>query len=140
MAILVAQLEMTNRLFPAWLFPSVSLGLGIAYRSYGDRFWSLLARRSPLVLLTIGGPLLLLVLFGFLRPRPKEIWTYGFLMWLPGLMEFVPGVLSEWWHGYGLPGVAPFIFLIIAILLFLSARLPYIGLWLRRIVCGTGAD
>ena len=30
-----------------------------------------------------GIPALLAGLLGFLRPKPKEIWSYGLLMWVP---------------------------------------------------------
>ena len=37
---------------------------------------------------TWGIPALLAGLFGFLRPKPKEVWNYGLLMWTPRAIRF----------------------------------------------------
>ena len=54
-----------------------------------------------------GAPALLAGLFGFLRAKPKEIWSYGFLMWAPQAIRFgidwaidpAGWFVSFRWHG-----------------------------------------
>ena len=85
--------EMTSKAFHAWLFPILSLAVGLV--EIGLMPW--LGERSiPFLELLLGPPhadsssfpvygipALLAGIFGFLRPKPKEIWSYGFLMWVP---------------------------------------------------------
>lgn len=85
--------EMTRKAFHAWLFPILSLAVGLV--EIGLMPW--IGERSiPFLELLLGPPhadassfpvygipALLAGIFGFLRPEPKVIWGYGFLMWVP---------------------------------------------------------
>src|SRR5579859_8025970 len=88
---------MASRNFRAWIFPILSLALGIGMSLllllwYDDRlvpFMGLLMgppdRNS---VPAFGIPALLAALFGFLRSKPREIWAYGLLMWAPQAIIF----------------------------------------------------
>lgn len=78
----------------ASLFPILSLTVGLGYTVlFGARFIPFLGllefpKGPPYYFLACGVPALLAGLFGFLRARPKEVWSYGFLMWAPQAIRF----------------------------------------------------
>jgi hypothetical protein len=56
-----------------------------------------------------GIPALLADLFGFLRPKPKEIWSYGLLMWMSRAIRFGTDWVMHpggWLRGFALVIVA----------------------------------
>jgi hypothetical protein len=77
-------------------------------------------------------PALLATLFGFLRPKPREIWSYGFLMWAPQVIL----VGGAW--ALGTRGWASGVTLVIAVSALLAGVVgvvaSYAGFALRKIV------
>jgi len=82
-----------TKTFHGFAFPVLSLavgliGIGLMLR-IGERavpFLELLLgppHANSNSFLVYGIPALLAGLFGFLRAKPKEIWSYGLLMWAP---------------------------------------------------------
>jgi hypothetical protein len=82
---------MATKNFRAWTFPMLSLGIGFGMFAllllHDERFIPFMGflmgppDRNSVPAYAI--PSLLATLFGFLRPKPREIWSYGFLMWAP---------------------------------------------------------
>src|SRR5260370_38666980 len=84
---------MSSRVLHAWLFPILSLALGLVWLGcflrFGYRFvpffglllgppdWDFFGNSFP----WLGVPALLAVLFGFMRAKIKEIWSYGLMKW-----------------------------------------------------------
>src|SRR5207302_10125177 len=108
---------MTNKAFHTWLFPILSLAVGLV--GIGLLLW--IGERSiPFLELLLGPPhansssfpvygipALLAGIFGFLRPKPKEIWSYGLLMWTPQAIFGTAGALGPgWFAGFGLVIIA----------------------------------
>lgn len=101
-----------TRAFHAWIYPVLSLAVGLA--GLGFMLW-LGERAVPFLEFLLGpphansssfpvwgAPALLAGIFGFLRPRPKEIWSYGFLMWTPqAIVGVVVAISSGWFSGLG---------------------------------------
>ena len=104
---------MTGKLFHAWwLFPILSLAVGLVWLGCFMRFgYQFVAPFFGLLLGTpegnffpgLGVPALLAGLFGFLRAKPKEIWSYGFLTWAPQTIFGAAWATSRGWlAGHGL--------------------------------------
>lgn len=108
---------MTSKALHAWLFPILSLAVGLT--GIGLMLW--IGERSiPFSELLLGPPhadsnsfpvygvpALLAGIFGFLRPRPKEIWSYGFLMWAPqATVGAALAISAGWLSGLGLVIIA----------------------------------
>ena len=75
---------MTRKAIHAWVFPTLSLAVGLGYTLwFGARFVPFLGLLMDSTeansFLACGVPALLAGIFGFLRPKPKEIWSYGLL-------------------------------------------------------------
>ncbi|PYV55123.1 MAG: hypothetical protein DMG96_27875 [Acidobacteria bacterium] len=131
---------MTNKAFHTWLFPILSLAVGLV--GIGLLLW--IGERSiPFLELLLGPPhansssfpvygipALLAGIFGFLRPKPKEIWSYGFLMWMPQATVGAALAISRgWFAGFGLVIIAScFLAAIVGVLA------SYAGFALRRVV------
>ena len=131
---------MTNKAFHTWLFPVLSLAVGLV--GIGLMLW--IGERSiPFLELLLGPPhansnsfpmygipALLAGIFGFLRPKSKEIWSYGFLMWMPQATVGAALAISRGWlAGFGLVIVASsFLAAIVGVLA------SYAGFALRRAV------
>ncbi len=102
---------MATKAIHAWLFPILSLAVGLiwlgcfplfGYRVFpfiglllGENFFG-----NPFPWL--GVPALLAGIFGFLRPKPKEIWGYGFLMCVPQAIFAAALAISPGWLGQGM--------------------------------------
>jgi hypothetical protein len=103
---------MATKAIHAWLFPILSLAVGLGYTLlFGARFIPFLGLlefpQEANYFLACSAPALLAGLFGFLRPKPKEIWSYGFLMWAPQATFGTAGAMSQGWlAGFGLVIVA----------------------------------
>src|SRR5882724_4485003 len=138
--------EMTRKAFHAWLFPILSLAVGLV--EIGLMPW--LGERSiPFLELLLGPPhavsssfpvygvpALLAGIFGFLRPKPKEIWSYGFLMWVPQATLGVALAISRgWMAGFGL-----FIIAGSFLAAFVGVLASYAGFALREVVNRSRAD
>lgn len=138
--------EMTRKAFHAWLFPILSLAVGLV--EIGLMLW--LGERSiPFLELLLGPPhadsssfpvygipALLAGIFGFLRPKPKEIWSYGFLMWVPqatvgAAWAISPGMFA----GFGLFIIAGSFLAAVV-----GALAAYAGFAVRKVVNGIRAD
>ncbi len=103
---------MTSKLFHAWwLFPILSLAVGLVWLGFFMRFGYQFAPFFGLLLgppernffLGLGVPALLAGLFGFLRAKPKEIWGYGFLTWAPQTIFGAAWAMGRGWfaaHGF----------------------------------------
>jgi hypothetical protein len=130
---------MISKNFHAGIFPSMSLAIGIGtffILRFGDQ-------SIPFMRLLMGPPegnsfpawgipALLAGLFGFLRPRPKEIWSYGVLMWAPRIIIFG----TAWTVGTR-SGLSGFDFLIAASALLaaiVAVVASYAGFALHKIV------
>ena len=93
--------------FHRWLFPILSLTVGLV--GIGSMLW--IGERSiPFLELLLGPPhansnsfpmygipALLAGIFGFLRPKSKEIWSYAFLMWAPQAIVGAAMAISRGW-------------------------------------------
>jgi hypothetical protein len=86
--------------------------------------------------LACGAPALLAGLFGFLRARPKEIWSYGLLMWTPQAIFGTARALGPgWFAGFGLVIIASsFLAAVVGVLA------SYAGFALRKVVNRIRAD
>jgi hypothetical protein len=99
--------EMTSKVSRVWLFPILSLAVGLGYtllfRARFVPFLGLLMDSTEAnSFLACGVPALLAGIFGFLRPKPKEIWSYGLLMWAPQAIFGIAGAMSQGWlAGFG---------------------------------------
>ena len=139
---------MTSKVSHAWLFPILSLTVGLIWLACFPLFGY---RVFPFFGLLLGPPegdvfgssfpwlavpAFLAGLFGFLRARPKEIWSYGFLMWVP--QATVGAVLASsrgWFAGIGLFIVAgSFLVAVVGVLA------SYAGFALRKVVNRILAD
>jgi hypothetical protein len=91
--------RMADKTFQVWLFPILSLsvvpvwfslGRRLNYFSYLDLWMAAHEGRLRVVnwrwFFADAIFLLLVALFGFLRAKPKEIWSYGLLMGAPILL------------------------------------------------------
>jgi len=105
--------EMTSKAFRTWLFPILSLAVGlvglVSMLLIGERavpFWELLLgppHANSNSFPVYGIPALLAGIFGFLRAKPKEIWSYGCLMWVPQATVGAARAISRgWFAGFGL--------------------------------------
>ena len=139
---------MTSKVFHAWLFPVLSLAVGLILLScfllFGYQvfpFFGLLVgppegdafgNSFP----WLGVPALLAGLFGFLRSEPKEIWSYGFLTWLPKAIFGVACATSSGW------GAPPGLVIVISSFLaaVVSVLASYVGLALPKVVNRIRAD
>jgi hypothetical protein len=138
--------EMTSKAFRAWLFPILSLAVGLV--GIGLMLW--IGERSiPFLELLLGPPhadsssfpvygipALLAGIFGFLRPKPKEIWSYGFLMWVP--QATVGAALASsrgWFVGIGLFIITGFFLAAVV-----GVLASYAGFALRKVVNRILAD
>jgi hypothetical protein len=137
---------MTKKVTHARLFPILSLAVGLIEITLlpwiGERsipFLELLLgppHANSNSFLVYGVPALLAGIFGFLRPKPKEIWSYGFLMWIPLAIFGTAGAIGPGWlAGLGLVIIASS---------FLAAGVgvlaSYAGFALRRVVKRIQAD
>ena len=108
---------MARKAIHVWFFPILSLAVGLGYTLwFGARFVPFLgllmgppeANYFP----AYGAPALLAGLFGFLRAKPKEIWSYGFLMWAPQALRFwIDWAIhpAAWLRAFGLVIVSSFL-------------------------------
>ena len=138
--------EMTSKALRTWLFPILSLGLGMV--AVGLMPW--IGERSiPFSELLLGPPqanassfpvygipALLAGIFGFLRSEPKVIWSYGFLMWVPQATVGAAFASSRgWFAGLGLYIIAgSFLAAVVGVLA------AYAGFALRKVVNRILAD
>jgi hypothetical protein len=83
-------------------------------------------------------PALLAGLFGFLRAKPKEIWSFGFLMWAPQGIRFgIDWAIhpAAWFRAFALVIVASsFLAAVVGVLT------SYAGFALRKVVNRIRAD
>ena len=90
--VICCQPGMATKAIHAWLFPILSLAVGLGYTLLFGQFIPFLGLlefpSEPNYFLACGVPALLAGLFGFLRAKPKEMWSYGFLMWAPQAIRF----------------------------------------------------
>jgi hypothetical protein len=84
----------------------------------------------------LGVPALLAGLFGFMRAKPKEIWSYGLLMWTPQAIFGTGGAIGPgWFAGFGLVIIASsFLAAVVGVLA------SYAGFALRKVVNRIRAD
>jgi xanthosine utilization system XapX-like protein len=137
---------MTSKAFRVSLFPILSLALGLA----GIGLMLLVGERSiPFLERLLGPPhadsssfpvygipTLLAGIFGFLRPKPKEIWSYGFLMWVPQATVGAALAISRgWMAGFGLVIIAASCLAAVV-----GVLASYAGFALRKIVNRIRAD
>ena len=140
--------EMTSKVSHTWLFPILSLTVGLMWLGcfplFGYRvfpfFGLLLGAPAGDVFGSsfpwLGVPAFVAGLFGFLRARPKEIWSYGFLMWVPQAIFGVAMANSPGWlAGQGLV-------IIVSSLLasVVSVLVSYAGFALHKVVNRIRAD
>jgi hypothetical protein len=127
---------MAPKAIHAWLFPILSLMVGLGYTLlFGVRFVPFLGLlefpQEANYFLACGAPALLAGLFGFLRAKPKEIWSYGFLMWAPQAIGFGTDWTihpAGWFRGFALVIVASsFLAAVVGVLA------AYLGFTLRKI-------
>ncbi|SRR5258708_4909679 len=132
---------MTRKAMHTWFFPVLSLAVGL-----GQMLW--FGVEFPFMGLLMGPPdtnafpawgipALLAGLFGFLRPKPKEIWSYGLLMWMPRAIRFGTDWMihpAAWLRGFALVIVASSFLAAIAGIL-----ASYAGFALRKIATRIGA-
>jgi hypothetical protein len=130
---------MTKKVTHAWLFPILSLAIGLLEITLlpwiGERFIPFLKlllgppHANSNSFLVYGVPALLAGIFGFLRPKPKEIWSYGFLMWIPLAIFGTAGAIG--------PGLLAKLGLVIIASSFLAAVVgvlaSYAGFALRKL-------
>src|SRR5260370_38208173 len=97
---------MSSRVLHAWLFPILSLALGLVWLGcflrFGYRFvpffglllgppdWDFFGNSFP----WLGVPALLAGLLGFIHGKPKEIWSDVLRMWTPQAIFGTPGALG----------------------------------------------
>ena len=136
---------MTSKVFHNWLFPILSLVAGLV--EIGLMPW--IGPRSipflELLLPTLansssfpvyGIPALLAGIFGFLRAKPKEIWSYGLLMWVPQATVGAAWAISPgWFAGFGLFIIACSFLAAVA-----GVLASYTGFALRKFVNKIRAD
>lgn len=82
---------MTRKAMHRWFFPVLSLAVGLGQLWFGVEFpfrGLLMGPPDTNAFPAWAIPALLAGLFGFLRPKPKEIWSYGLLMWMPRAIRF----------------------------------------------------
>jgi len=88
--------------------------------------------------LACGVPALLAGILGFLRPKPKEIWSYGLLMWAPQAIRFwIDWAIhpAAWLRAFGFViVVSSFLAAIVGVLA------SYTGFALRNVVNRIRAD
>jgi hypothetical protein len=131
---------MTEKAIHAWLFPILSLAVGLAmpWFGLGVPFMGLLmgppdTNSFP----AYGAPALITGLFGFLRAKPKEIWGYGFLIWAPQIIGFgMDWALhpAAWFRGYPLIlAASSFLAAVVA------ALASYAGFALRKVASRIGS-
>ncbi len=134
-SVICCQPEMATKAIHAWPLPILSLAVGLGYTLlFGARFIPFLGLlefpSEANYFLACGVPALLAGLFGFLRAKPKEIWSYGFLMWAPQAIFGTAGAMSQGWlAGFGRVVVASS--LLAAIMGVLAS---YAGFALRKVV------
>ncbi len=85
--------SMTRKAMHTWFFPVLSLAVGLGHMLWFDfgflPFMRLLMGPPDTnSFLAWGIPALLAGLFGFFRAKPKEIWSYALLMWMPRATRF----------------------------------------------------
>jgi hypothetical protein len=129
-----------TKAFHAWVFPVLSVAEGLV--GLGSMLW-IGERAVPFLELLLGPPhansnsfpvygvpALLAGIFGFLRPKPKEIWSYGFLMWAPqAIVGATIGISQGWLAGFGRVIIASsFLAAIVGVLA------SYAGFALRKVV------
>ena len=137
---------MTSRAFRAWLFPILSLAVGLI--EVGLMPW--IGERSiPFSELLLGPPqanassfpvygipALLAGIFAFLQPEPKVIWRYGFLMWVPQATVGAAFASSRgWFAGLGLYLIAGS-----SLAAVVGVLAAYAGFELRKVVNKIRAD
>ena len=140
--------EMTSKVSHAWLSPILSLTVGLMWLGcfplFGYRGFSffglLLGAPAGDVFGSsfpwLGVPAFLAGLFGFLRARPKEIWSYGFLMWVPQAIFGVAIANSPGWlAGQGLVIVVSSLLASVV-----SVLVSYAGFALHKVVNRIRAD
>jgi hypothetical protein len=118
------------------LFPVLSLAVGLGYTLFfGARFIPFLGLlefpSEGNYFLACGVPALLAGLFGFFRGKPKEIWSYGFLMWAPQAIRFGTDWAfhpAAWFRGFALVIVASSFLAAVA-----GVLAAYVGFTLRKI-------
>lgn len=127
--------EMTHKTFQMCLFLTPSLAVGIGQMLwFGAEFPFMGALMGPPDTNAFAAwsiPALLAGLFGFFRPKPKEIWSYGLLMWMPRAIRFGTEWVMHptgWVRGFGLIVVASS--LLAAVVCVLGS---YAGFGLRKI-------
>ena len=98
---------MMTKAFGAWIFPVLSLAIGLV--GIGLMLW--IGEGAIPFLDVLSGPphvnsnsfpvyaipALLAGLLGFWRAKPKEIWSYGLLMWIPQATAGVAMAMSRGW-------------------------------------------
>jgi hypothetical protein len=133
---------MTRKAMHTWFFPVLSLTVGLGQMLWFDfgflPFMGLLVGPPDTNAFPAWGiPALLAGLFGFLRAKPKEIWSYGLLMWMPRAIRFGTDWMihpGAWLRGFALVIVASsFLAAIVGILA------SYVGLALRKVATRIGA-
>ena len=128
----------TIKVSRAWIFPILSLGVGSGTFVYIFLFPRQFDSFSPLLhmwpaghsLFGLGILALLAALFGFFRPKQREIWSYGLLMWAPQAVIYG----GAWALGAG--GLRNFeLFIAVSALLagFVAVVASYAGFALRKI-------
>ena len=75
-------------------------------------------------------------IFGFLRPKPKEIWSYGFLMWIPLAILGTAGAIGPGW----LAGFGSVIIVSSLLAAAVGVLASYLGFALRKVVNRIQAD
>jgi hypothetical protein len=131
---------MISKAFRVWFFPILSLAVGLSGIGFllwfGEQFVPFLGlllgppHANSNLLPVYGAPALLTGIFGFLRPKPKEIWSYGFLMWAPqAILGTAVAISRGWFAGFGLVLVASsFLSAVVGVLA------SYAGFTLRKVV------
>jgi hypothetical protein len=133
--------SMTRKAMHTWFFPVLSLAVGLGHMLWFDyRFLPfmglLMGPPDTNSFLAWGIPALFAGLFGFLRAKPKEIWSYGLLMWMPRAIRFGTDWMihpGAWLRGFALVIVASsFLAAIVGILA------SYAGFALRKVATMIG--
>src|SRR6266481_1578147 len=132
---------MTSKLFHARLFPILSLALGLVWLGcslgFGDRFAPFFAPLlGPPDGNFFGNSFTWLAVPAFLRAKPKEIWSYGFLTWAPQAIFGAAWAIGPgWFRRLGLV-------LVLSSLLAAAVGVlaSYAGLALRKVVNRIRAD
>ena len=134
---------MTRKAIHAWVFPILSLAVGLGYTLwFGARFVPFLGLLMDSTeansFLACGVPALLAGILGFLRPKPKEIWSYGLLMWAPQAIRFwIDWAIhpAAWLRAFGFViVVSSFLAAVVGVLA------SYTGFALRKVVDRIRAD